>query len=340
MLLSSVACSTNDGSLQIYSAIAIDKTPCALSPDSETYLDVGMYDPKGFFGAPKTYSLNLIAKNTMSTPAEGSSTSGSENANDAEIVAMDVCWFPAHPGSAGAPEYADYADGVPESLTCDRLPDAQKTTKVLSAPVSAGGRSALGLEILDTAALQTMYGTDFQPWALPLQGPFAIDLGIANWYYSLGASDPTDLEARHSAWGNFPASRSARVIVQVRANAVLLSGGTVQSNWFIFPVDVCVGCAALGCGYQRLVECTDGDRCPDGQPCPPGGKCEDGSFCTGATCPDGSECPKPRCSDGSACTTGAWYLLGDVPDSEDTCQPHQDGGPNCIELEGCPGTDA
>jgi hypothetical protein len=293
VLASTSACSTNDGTLQIHSAISIDKTDCVLNPDSEAYLTTGMYDPRGVYGAPEAYSLNLIAKNTLSAPEEGA-ISGRESGNDVEIFAVDVCWFPAHPGSEGALEYSGYVDGVPEHLTCDKLPDAQKTTKVVSAPVSAEGRAAFSFLILETEALQLLYGTNFQPWAIPDQGEFTVTQGpTTTRYYSAAASDPTDLGGRHAAWGNFPAWWSARVIVQVRANAILLSGGTAQSNWFIFPVDICVGCAAAKCGTPEVEVCAPGEVFLVGHRPDPRDTCQPsqnhGPNCVEKACPEEEE---------------------------------------------------
>ena len=335
VLVCATACSTESGELRIERVIPVDKDDCTIDPASDEFVASGLYDPRGIGRPPNNYLLSLKVTNTLVVPEAGPG----EAQNDAEVISFDVCWFPAHPGSPGETEFEGYSDGVPDNLTCAELPENQKRTIVASAPVPAQGSSAPGVGILDLETLRSLYGPEFDPGRIPDYGAFQLNIGGANtWFYSLAAQDPSNTGGRHPAWGSFPPDISARVIIQVRANAVLQSGGTIQSNWFVFPVDVCVGCLATVCGLQTMIECVPSPTDCGGLTCPPGGDCGDGTTCQpGTNCADGSACPNPLCGT-TPCVSGSWFFIGSYPDVSDVCLPAQNAGPACIELSGCPST--
>ena len=360
-LLASGACSAEENTLQI-SSLLLPNQDCSWTPGAN-HLSSGVYDPRALFGYESTpYVMGLVVGNTLPLPDDKNTIGGNDSANDVHIVGFDVCWFRADTEAGkGAAEHDDYLDGVPDDLKCENLPANQKTFVAAEATVEANAQAAMTANILYLEDLQVLYGANFNPTAIGDRGPITqmlADLQI--WLYSHAATSPSNRGARDSNWGDYPGTQEARIIVQARATGRLQSGGDVQSNWYIFPIDICVGCAADVCGMPQMAECgfyhcADGTGCdPDGadcadtsdclpvfealcsdsNQCPPRPLCDDGTSCApDGACFDGSSCgTQPRCNDGTPCTTGYWSLRGNIVDVPASCYPFQKLGTKCSSV--------
>jgi hypothetical protein len=260
LLLTLTACGAESGaSFQILSAIP-PNAECVVAATATSSLSGDSYDPRGFIngGAPRSYFLNLDLRNNLAAATSDPATSFSQvnrrpDANDIEVLGFDACWFRADPegGRAGAAKYGAWESGVPDRLKCNNLPANQRRFVTASAMVAAdGGASGISVRVLDDVALQSLYGGAFDPVAIP-----AIGGSTVGGPYYFTPADPISTP-RNDAWGTYPHDWTARVVVQARATGKLQNGDAVQSNWFVFPVDVCVGCTSDVCGPTMVVAAT------------------------------------------------------------------------------------
>jgi hypothetical protein len=218
------------------------------------------YDPRGFVNGavPVAYALDLNIRNNLVRAATDPATSFSASnrrpdANDIELLGFDMCWFRADPesGNADAAKFGSWDDGIPDRLKCSSLPATQKRFVAAAGSITPdGGLLGLSVPILDAAALRTLYGNEFDPIAIPAVGGTTVN---GPYYYAPTA--PTDT-VRDAAWGNYPHDYMARVVVQAQAVGKQQDGDTLESNWFVFPIDVCVGCTADVCGPTTVVAAT------------------------------------------------------------------------------------
>ncbi len=126
---------------------------------------------------------------------------------------------------------------------------------------------------------------------------------------------------RNPAWDEYPTARQQDVIVQVRVVGRTQSDMAVQSNWFTFPVTICVGCIAAQCAPLFSVECPD-TVCA-GLPCS-----NDDNLCRAA---DGNLDP------GNIACVPAVGQTGQAPDFQDAnCMPFQAGSTvQCLDVASC-----
>jgi hypothetical protein len=249
------------GVIEIVSSPVADNV-CVVSPNSQIVQNVGSYDPQG----PFSYRLDLLLRNnTQLAENDKAETFGDrairERQNAIDVYGFDVCWY-----RADSPQVAtigSHADGL--AIDCFELPDNQKAfiTTGISVPPN-GGLGIATAHVLQDVDLQApgIFGPDFKPKEIAAL-----------------TEDPT-AETRSANFGNFPFATESRVIVQLRAVGKLQAGSPVESNWFVFPVDVQVGFVDLFCQdimaptcafyitdqscdpYQGVkIECSDVSKC-------------------------------------------------------------------------------
>ena len=257
LLLLLATCGVEEGvSLQI-TAVAKINASCSIDAPTTLTLSRGFYDPRGFIngGVPTGYQLLLNIRNNLAQakadPVAGFTTDNRHpDANDAQIVGFDVCWFSADESDATA--YGSWDNGVPERLKCGSLPASQKRVVPATGEAkSGGGLVGLAVEVLDLAALQSLYGGAFNPLYDPSNPDGSLDpigpYGPALKQYSYAPGDPSNA-ARDAAWGNFPLAPQSTVVLQARAIAKLQDGSIQRSDWLVYPIDICVGCMSDACG--------------------------------------------------------------------------------------------
>ncbi len=238
-VLTIYGCAANEEgtSLEIRFAAAPNSS-CQFSADSDLFLDQGFYDPAG----ATSYQLVLNIRNKVNATADDR-VLGFENRevrpedNNVNILGFDTCWYRADDPAVA--RINSHTDGLP--IECADLPSTQKGFIPVSGNVEAGGGLAvMGPPVLPQSALQAagIFDTSFSPSSIPL------------------GDDPRQ-GTRSAAWGTFPAAFEATVVVQLRAAAELNGGGTLQSNWFAFPIRVCPTCVIASC-TSSPVTCADG----------------------------------------------------------------------------------
>ena len=265
LLLILASCNVEAGaSLEVVGVAELDAS-CDIGAPPTLYMSRDLYDPRGFIdgGVPGAYELPLNIKNDLVLAEQDPYTNGFSanndrpDTNDIEIVGFDVCWFRADPESGNAAtQYGTWESGVPDSLKCDALPASQKAVVPASGYIKAGGGLlGIGIEVLDLAALQSLYGSAFEPASIPARG--LVEPGSS--LYSFMPGDPS-LATRDAAWGNYPSQFDAPVVLQAQAIGKTQDGSSQRSDWVVFPVDVCVGCLADYCGYLNVTTtpCTVG----------------------------------------------------------------------------------
>ncbi|MBI5508419.1 MAG: hypothetical protein HY903_06685 [Deltaproteobacteria bacterium] len=251
------ACGVEHGtSLQLV-RIAKPSGACTTDPEPQAALARGFFDPRGFINAGPAFSYSLAPniRNNMSPAVADAAVSFSPtnrrpDGNDVLLHGFDICWFraDAEGGSPEAMRYGAWEDGPPDSLKCDNLPASQRAFIPATGQVPANsGQLSLFVDVLDLAAMRTMYGSGFDPSALPARG-----LNATTGTYFYGTADAPSAAPRNAAWGTYPHENVATVVLQIQALGKLQAGTSVKSNWLVHPIDVCVGCLADACGLLTI----------------------------------------------------------------------------------------
>ncbi len=252
------SCAAERGaSLQIQN-VPVPNESCEYTVASDKYTSSGFYDPHGYGNhVPAAYRLALLLRNNMIAAEDDPATSFDRDirasANDVEVIGFNVCWDLAS-------HHETYGNEGELPVECDALPADQKSFVATSAWIgSGGGQVTLGLDVLTLAHLQAagIFGAGFLPYAIPEQPRY--ETTEAQPAFSLPLDGATS-GSRSAYWGDFPfdPSSRARLILVVQAVARTQSGDGIRSNWFLFPVDVCVGCLTYACGVPVYTECTSG----------------------------------------------------------------------------------
>lgn len=271
-----VGCGAEDGaSLEILEE-SIPSGACIATADPGVSRSQGFWDPRGSHDVPvgDYYAMPLVLRNNLRTAGADPATSFSADnrrvdANSLQLVGFDVCWVRADAdgGPAAALGYGEWTDGVPDKLQCDNLPKAQRGWVPASTRIEPeGGTAGTFARVLGDAALQSLYGAAFAPREIPDFGRFDPLTGLASATGSAYASVPVSpaLSPRDAAWGNYPHTQRATVLLQLRATARDQAGRSIQSNWFVHAVDLCVGCLADFCGPLTVGVTAAGDPCLEG----------------------------------------------------------------------------
>lgn len=277
------ACAKEEGTVLQLTAVPVPDGECAITPDADLFDSTGFYDPygdpiRGIGGGD--YALPIILRNNLAAADDDpQSYYGDANirveGNSVSLLGFDVCVFRAD--TEALTKFGAADKGPPQA--CDDVPAGQKRFIASSGTVEpSGGLIAVYVtQALDEASLRSIYGAAFDIDAIPLAG--------------VTSESPDDTATRSAAWGTYPTERTARVMVGLKATAKTTNGKPVSSNWFYYPVDLCMGCVAAACGPLTPVTCGDGSAGLEGEgpdyaaTCNPfGGQAFD--CATFTTCPD------------------------------------------------------
>lgn len=245
------ACGAEEGGVLQVLYSPVPENNCSYSAQQRTYVPTGFYDPHGYGSVfPTNFSLALTLRNNM---AAGVTTDPVTPRNGVELLGFELCWK-----RAAEHEEIDSFDGkLP--FTCEDLPPSQQAFSTTSGTISAGGDMVASVDVLSLTALQALYGDGFYPHLIAeiAQDP---SLNVSGAVFSLPlATSPGSLNADPN-WGDFPSTltRQDRVLVLLRAVGKTQAGRMVRSNWYLYPVDICVGCLASACGGVAVATCTGG----------------------------------------------------------------------------------
>ena len=269
--LGTSACADGNGAMvQLQTAVKPD-TVCNVTASNPT-ITAGFYDPAM---SDQGYSLSIAARNNASLNTEDPFTLGAANIHrpttDATISAWEACWFVDSDPNRSYSQYGQSVDKEP-LVDCSTL-KSQSATLPGTGSLAAGGlvQSVLGAQVLTPSHLKTLFGSAFNAQALPLVGVYTAGyLDKTATFLSLAVQEPANLSTRDPNWANFPTSRSATVVVQLRARWQMQGGLTGVSNWLSFPISVCPGCLSRSCGDLIQSNCA---ICPNDSGGCSGGKC-------------------------------------------------------------------
>ena len=254
-LMALVTCGPTDaGSQLLIVGVPVPDSQCTLNSNASVFRAVGAYDPT----LGEDFSLHVVIENNMESRDEDPSAGFNDQnlrpeMNNATLRGFDACWYRLDTSTATQP--GSFSDGL--AIRCADLPDDQRRFVPSAGTVEpAGGRIIANADLLTDQDLQAegVFGPNWDSDAIP-----AID------YPYDPLSEPPSSGSRSPAWGTFPTTgdRNLRLMVQVRAVASLESGTPVFSNWFTYPVDMCVGCfVAQVCGQWADVICDDAAATP------------------------------------------------------------------------------
>ncbi len=284
MLCPSWACHMQNESLraEVVTAVLPDAT-CAYTTTSASY-GAGFYDPTVDGG--QGYSLTLLLRNNMQTPdldklPEGEITNINARAHDVQVTSFDACWFPADSVDTYGVKSAGGA-----MVDCSTIPEQSARIAAFGKVDEGGGLGLVQTQVLNLAALQSLFGAGYAPTQIPHVGRYLYDdpstnPQVANGNqalsvrsaYAFTTEDPANLAGRSAAWGaKHPAQRNTVILVQMRANMQLQTGEQLTSNWFVMPITVCTGCMQDYCGPLVEEVCARGP-CSDGTECLNTGAC-------------------------------------------------------------------
>lgn len=303
LVLCAFGCKMDDNTrmLTVRNAV-VPSTDCSFMPTNAA-ITQGFYDPWVNSGGGATFAF--VVENFISAAEDepvaisptGFVTNADAHRHDAQIEGIEGCFFLTN-GLDNA-NYTLRADG--SMVDCQSLPEAQRRLELLGMTASEGSKASaqrrvvVSLRTLSLTDLRQLFGDGFDPSNIPVVGEqVATDVSrnssvagqpqeaAVAYSYSYTPQEPVDVAGRSATWGaKYPQSRQARVVLQLRARARLLSGGTIHSNWYNFPVEVCPGCMRDMCGALVQKVCGRG-VCTDGTPCMSDGSCAAGSpvYCT------------------------------------------------------------
>jgi len=324
LLASACAVEESGTGLEITGAVEPDLTTCKAGT---ILFESGLYDPMGLINetTPDGFLIGLSVENKLrGSDVDQVGTShgwGSvrPNANNLQILGFDACFYRADDISVAA--FNSHQDGQP--IDCSSLPKDQQAflaTSLWIPPTTLGNTT---IKILTPSQLQAeaLFGPNFKAEDIPVQGSISIDTN-----FDADTTDPTDEvysfgpesfapETRNQAWGTFPADQKSTIIVQMRANGKRQTGEIVQSNWYVLPIEICLGCAATTCGDLQKTVCS-GDFCSNGTGCPSSGICA---------------------NDGVSCTPMVTAFSGTLASGTTTCAPAQQSTSlTCEDVTYCP----
>jgi hypothetical protein len=221
--LSLIACRAETGASLEVLQVPQFETDCTLAATPSHFQSRGLFDPTN---ASNYLQLYFLQNNSLENPSAitGNPNKFNANANDANIVGFDVCFYRGDDPRVAA--YNPGGSGPP--ISCDDAPGGQRLFVPGSGTVlSAGGTLTGAFDLLDIGQQQALFGAAFDPTTL--------------------AGAPTNTATRNASWANFPASLSAEVVVVFRVRAKDQGGHVMRSNWFTFPIDVVPGFATAPC---------------------------------------------------------------------------------------------
>ena len=325
-ILLTFACAVEESgtSLEIIGAVEPDTTSCKAG---SIMFESGLYDPMGLVSerTPDGFLVGFSIENKLrqgdadQIDTSHGWTSVRPSANNLQILGFDTCFYRADDISVAA--FNSHHSGQP--IDCSTLPKDQQAFLTTSLWLLPGASGNTTIKILTPSQLQAdgLFGANFKAEGIPLQGSTSIDTN-----FDTDTSDPTDEvysfgpesfapETRNEAWGTFPASQKSTIIAQVRANGKTQTGEVVQSNWYVLPIEICLGCAATTCGDLQKTVCS-GDYCSDGSGCPSSGVCA---------------------NDGVNCTPMVTAFTGAIASAVNACAPaQQNTSLTCEEITFCP----
>lgn len=293
VLLASAGCTVEPGDvLQIRFPVEPDTT-CTYRTTSVLSYSVGFFDPWPLRGIRATrYSLwvnmrNNIAKESNDEPLTSQGAKLDSEVHDILLSGFEVCFYRVDDPTA-------FDDGLP--MTCDQLDSSLLGfVPATGYAVPAGGLEVAGAPMFTSEDLQSdrIFGSSFNPVAIPGAGSFAYDAnqdGTAEADGGILFISEYPGDNRSAAWGNFPPNtRSADLMLVVRAVGRVQSGSVVRSNWLTLPVIVCVGCSGIECGTVPILTCDDDSRAFDGSLPDASGACLPFQF--GVDCVENDGCP-------------------------------------------------
>ena len=241
-------CKTETGSFLELVSVAAPNAQCVFESDGDLFFSEGFFDPAVDVDRQYEMTLRLI-NHATATDDDTAETFGDRpfrnSINQILVSGFNICFYRADESRAA--EFGAFDDG--ELVDCEDLPDAQTAFVTGSGEIPEGdGVAIVGTSLLSEAALQApgIFGEDFELDEIP----FA-ELGNDE-----GRTGGTE---GAGPWGNYPTQRESRLVIQVQAVGKTAGGRSVQSNWLLFPIDICINCLDDFCQPHEFVTCPDGD---------------------------------------------------------------------------------
>ena len=249
----------------------------------------GFYDPT--VNDAGGYALSLLMRNNMQAAGEEVVTDGpvanvTRRRRDVTINRLEGCWYSLDEQASTAGHY--------EIIDCATLPAQSGNLPVLGHLSEGEGLGLVSVQVLDLAALKSVFGPGYDPALIPAVGVSvandpAINPAVANGnqtsftahIFDPAKASPANLATRSAAWGErHPAQPRATVMVQLRAHGETQTGDAITGDWYTVPITVCTGCMQNQCGPLVEQVCARGP-CPDGTPCLSTGLCSNPAvFCS------------------------------------------------------------
>lgn len=256
-------CEVEQGTmLEIVAVPAPAQGTCVVDFQGELVSPFGFYDPTLRDG----FRLSLTMRNHMVEQTFDQITGPSNDnlrpsANNVTLLGFETCFYLENDPNLTVNQLGEKGDGL---VDCATLPESQQAFVVSQAVVPAG--DTLGgttIEVLTHEDLKGLFGANFNPAAIPEFGRYFEDYdgdGLLGQQepirFSKGSEDPANPN-RSPAWGTYPDTRDARIILQLRAIGKLQTGWRVSSQWFHYPIDLSIGTVVTICGDLNLVQCTN-----------------------------------------------------------------------------------
>lgn len=244
-----VGCSANEDIGLAITGVAALEANCDLPGENpDIFRSAGTFDPR--VGTEFLYTpvvTNQLTPTSVDNQAVGANADFFPEANRINLLGFDVCYVRADDNALT--DLGSNRNGFPLDCEADGLPGEFIGA---SGGIDPGGGSFItAVSVFGPAAQKALFGDAFEPTQLPSIGE-SMDGSTLSF-----APVPATETNRDPNWGNFPAADSVQVYILVRAVGLQASGGTVQSEYVTFRVDVFPGFANRFCGDLVATICPD-----------------------------------------------------------------------------------
>lgn len=254
-----VGCTAEPGtSMQLVHVVGPD-TQCTYNEEGKQIRPSGFYDPSVslFGGMPVTLRLrNTMNDRDADSRVNDANASLKPNANDVVLSGFNVCYL----RPSAATELQDgSATAAPEGCTGTALEFIGAGASVYADPEGQSQGQLSQIVLFSDNRLTAMFGDEFDAQKISVLSsvndacvgqnialdPTSGELVFNGACTGAGITATYGVNATASGWGSqIPAEDrpSMHFTVMMQAVGTSLSGMAVQSNWFSFPVELCVGC--------------------------------------------------------------------------------------------------
>lgn len=254
LVLAAAACDDSEQASLAIRFVVPPNARCQFDSDPDDFVSSGNYDPRD----ANSFTFTPNVENRLSSSLDSSQEFFDDpdvlaEANTIQMLGFDVCYVRGD--DPRVTSFGSVEDGFPVDCEEDSLPGEFVG---FTATVEPAGNVTTVTNVLSDSTLATLFD-GFAPDLIPIVGDAtgggACTAGETCSRRLVSAS----ANPRDEAWGSFPESGTARVLILARGVGRLNDGDVIRSEYIAYPVDVTPNFVAETCGVLDFpTECIDG----------------------------------------------------------------------------------